>query len=401
MNREVNLTKRVLTDKGVRYCPIAPRARNGRVRADVVIVEGKEEKHTEGAYYIEWWQGAKRCRLSVGKDAVEADASRQRKEAELNAINNGIALPVEAKTEGKKSLSQAVKDYLEDVELKEKVNKPGNHGRHGTHGVYSTALEYFQESCHKVNLEDVERRDLLKYSVFLREKKDQAPQSVYNKFQIVISFLKAQGITKLVLKTDWPKFTPKKPEIYEKKDLDGLFAACDEEEKLWFEFFLGTGFREQEVIFCYKKDVNVDQHTVSVSAKPELNWSPKAYQERTIPISDELAESLKIWMEKSNPDCPLLFPTSGCKPKKDFLDCLKKIAIRGNVSYTKNYWRLHRFRSTFGTWCDWGHLGLGTIQERMGHKDVESTMRYLRSSRGKETRNKVNAIFNWRSRTEW
>src|SRR5712691_2921110 len=91
MNREVNVTKRVQTSKGPRYCPVVLSA-NGRVKPDVVLVNGKPERHTEGAYYLEWREGVKRVRLSVGKDAADASARRQRKEAELNAVNNGVAI---------------------------------------------------------------------------------------------------------------------------------------------------------------------------------------------------------------------------------------------------------------------------------------------------------------------
>src|SRR5258707_4440554 len=93
-NREVNLTKRVQTPHGWRYRRVLLSA-NGRVKPDVVVVNGKEERHSEGAYYLEWREGTKRVRLSVGKDPADASARRLRKEAELNAINNGVAvLPV-------------------------------------------------------------------------------------------------------------------------------------------------------------------------------------------------------------------------------------------------------------------------------------------------------------------
>jgi integrase/recombinase XerD len=74
MNREVNLTKRVLTAKGPRYCPVAFSA-NGRVKPDVVIIDGKPEHHPEGSYYLEWREGSKRVRLSVGK-MVTCDTPR-------------------------------------------------------------------------------------------------------------------------------------------------------------------------------------------------------------------------------------------------------------------------------------------------------------------------------------
>ncbi len=81
-SKEVNLTKRVQTSKGPRYCPVVL-STNGRVKPDLVIVNGQPERHPEGAYYLEWREGSKRVRLSVGKDAADAVARRLRKEAEL------------------------------------------------------------------------------------------------------------------------------------------------------------------------------------------------------------------------------------------------------------------------------------------------------------------------------
>jgi len=55
------------------------------MKSDVVVVNGNEVRHLEGAYYVEWREGSKRVHLSVGKDAADASA-RLRKESELNAI---------------------------------------------------------------------------------------------------------------------------------------------------------------------------------------------------------------------------------------------------------------------------------------------------------------------------
>lgn len=78
MHREVNLTKRVQTSAGMRYCPVILSA-NGRVKPDAVLVNGKPERHPEGAYYIEWHDNGRRRRLSVGKDAADASSMRLRK----------------------------------------------------------------------------------------------------------------------------------------------------------------------------------------------------------------------------------------------------------------------------------------------------------------------------------
>jgi integrase/recombinase XerD len=380
MNKVVKLTKRVHTSKGLRYCPVVI-ALNGRVKPDWVKVNGNQERHPEGAYYIEWCVGSKRVRLSAGKDAANASSDRQRKESELNAVNNGITV-VPKNGDGHRSFAASVADYLADVKL---THKPRSYA------AYNTALAYFMESCHKINLEDIDRRDLLKFSAFLRDEKNQAPRTVYNKFEHAMTFLKAQGIRGLVGKNDWPRFTEEEPDVYEQEELNTLFAVCDPEERLWYEFFLMTGMREQEVMYTYWSDVNLTASTVRVSHKPDRGWTPKAYKEREIPIPAKLAKSLKAWKAKSAKTCSLVFPTSGCNPKLNFLDDLKAVAERANLD-KENFW-LHKFRATFATWSLWKGVDLRTVQLWMGHKDIESTMRYLKPSRSQATHDKVNEIF--------
>jgi integrase/recombinase XerD len=380
-NREVNLTNRVQTAHGWRYCRVLLSA-NGRVKPDAVIVSGKQERHPEGAYYLEWHEGPKRVRLSVGKDPADASARRQRKESELNALNNGVIVVPETGDNGHRSLAAAVSGYLEETKLTKKPK---------TVAAYTTALNYFTESCPKLFLEDIDRKDLLKFCAFLRDDKKQAPRSCWNKFANVMSFLKANGIRGLVKKNDWPRYTEEEPEMYELEELDKLFKACDAEEQLWYELFLMTGMREQEVMYTYWSDVNFAAATVRVSHKPDRGWTPKAYKEREIPIPENLVKSLKAWKTKADKMCGLVFPTAGCNPKLDFLDCLKAVAERAKLD-EDNFW-LHKFRATFATRCLWAGVDLRTVQQWLGHSDMESTMRYLKPSRSQQVREKVNEIF--------
>ena len=376
----VNLTKRVQTAHGMRYLPVAI-SPNGRVKPDVVLVNGGEERHPEGAYYLEWRENGKRVRLSVGKDAADASAKRQRKVSELDALNHGVTVVPDGQN-GHRSLSAAVAEFLDETKLAKKPK---------THSAYSTALNYFLESCPKLQVEDVDRKDLLKFSAFLRDEKEQSPRSVYNKFEIVMTFLKAQGIRGQVGKNDWPRFVEEEPEVYEKEELDTLFAKCDAKERLWFEFFLMTGMREQEVMHCSWADINLARGTVTVRFKPEYGFSPKNYKEREIPIPAKLVSSLKVEKEKREKSCGLVFPTAGCRPKLDFLDILKAVAERAKLDKAK-FW-LHKFRATFATWSLWAGVDLRTVQQWLGHSDMESTMRYLKPSQSQKVREKVNEIF--------
>jgi integrase len=149
--------------------------------------------------------------------------------------------------------------------------------------------------------------------------------------------------------------------------------------------------REQEVMYTYWSDVNLAASTVRVSHKPDRGWTPKAYKEREIPIPAKLVKSLKAWKAKSEKTCNLVFPTAGCNPKLDFLDGLKAVAERAKLD-KENFW-LHKFRATFATWSLWAGVDLRTVQQWLGHSDMESTMRYLKPSRSQHVRDKVNEIF--------
>jgi hypothetical protein len=126
--------------------------------------------------------GGKGQSVSAFCDAADANAQLTRKTAELSAINNGV--PVTPPKDGGESLIASIAEYLEETKLTKKPK---------TLSAYSTALAYFQESCHKMNVSDIDRKDLLKFIVFLRDEKGQSPRSVYNKFESVMTFLKTQG----------------------------------------------------------------------------------------------------------------------------------------------------------------------------------------------------------------
>ena len=381
MHRQCNVTKRVRTAKGLRYCPVVI-AGNRRIIPDLVLVNGNRERHPEGAYYLEWRENGRRVRVSVGKDAADASVRRFRKEAELNAMNAGVTVVPENGNNGQRSITAAIAEYLEETRINKKPR---------TFAAYSTALGYFVESCSKTYLADIDRKDLLRFCGFLREEKEQAPRSIHNKFEIVMAFLKANGIRGLVGKRDWPRYVEEEPEIYSKAELETFFAACDPQEKLWYEFFLMTGEREQEVMYTYWSDIKFAESIVRVTHKPDRSWTPKTYKEREIPVPAKLLKVLRAWKAKSEQTCNLVFPTAGSNPKLDFLDCCKAIAERAGLN-PEGFW-LHKYRATFATWALWAGVDLRTVQQWLGHSDIESTMRYLKPSRSRQVRQKVNEIF--------
>jgi len=219
------------------------------------------------------------------------------------------------------------------------------------------------------------RNDLLAFKVYLRDKKDQTDRSQWNKFASVMSFLKSNGIRGLVGKNDWPTFTENPVSIYTQDELDAFFTACTETENLWFQFFLKTGMREQETMHVSWPDIEFEKKIVTVRENRQFGWTPKAYKGRQIPIPSELVALLKTWREKSDKKCGLVFPTTGCQPKQNFLDECKAIAERAGLNKADFY--LHKFRATRATELLRKGMDIKSVQKILGHSDMESAMRYL------------------------
>jgi integrase len=338
-----------------------------------VLVAGQEIEAPEPKpYYLDFLQGGRRKRLAAGKTAVEAQAAADQQikvlTAHKTAADAGIILPQTKFVAGSRLLREAVDTYLLEIQA---------HKKKKTYSAYKTALTYFLESCHKHNLEDIVRTDMLHFITHLR-KNGQSDRSVANKFENVMTFLKQQKITGLIGKGDWPKFTEEEPECYTQEELDKFFAKCTETETVWFEFFNKTAMREQEVMHVSWADIDFERSVVTVRENKRFDWKPKAYKGRFIPIDKTLLGLLKTWKEKTySSSCGLVFPTTGCKPKQDFLDECKAIAKRAGL--TDFY--LHKFRATRATlWLQAG-IDIKSVQQMLGHSDLESTMRYLGGQR--------------------
>lgn len=280
---QVNITKRIDTTEGNRYCPVVV-GPNGRIKPDWVMVNDRQEKHPEGAYYLDWNEDGRRRRMSVGTDAGSAYNSRVRKQRELDAIAAELIVSNPIENDSRLRIRSAVDDFLEEVQLSRQRK---------TWRGYCVSLSYFQESCDKSFLEEIERRDLLRFAAFLRETKKLSPRTVHNKFADVLTFLQAQGMPKLIGKNDHPRFIEQEVDIYEDDELSKLHAICSPYHSTLYDFLLMSGFREQEAMHVLWSNVRFKANIIEMRWKPQFNWTPKAYKEREVPIPDELLEILE------------------------------------------------------------------------------------------------------------
>jgi integrase/recombinase XerD len=395
----VNLTKYVKVrgdaSETWRFCPVV-RTGNGRIRPDYILIDGQPELHKEGAYYIEWYIDGRRHRESVGKNSSEAFAAAERRAQMLRNQALGIEIVGEHKRVGT-TLAEACREFLEETR---------QHHRPKTYSQYKTALEYFRQSCPEKPLCNVERADVMGFMGFLSDK-GLARRTIWTKVQVVVSMLKANGITKLIRKRDWPRYTETEPEIYTGEEIETFLSHCNSWKRVLFEFFWMTGFREGEVMHVTWPDIDLGNHVVRVKAKPKLGFIPKDWEEREVPIPDRLLNSLRHHKAAAPANHSLVFATCNGQLVHNFLRQCKSIAWRAGLNcglcdtgeghcakgpYCQS-WFLHKFRATFATMHLRAGVDLTTVQTWMGHKDLESTMRYLKPARDKEALQKVNATF--------
>lgn len=376
-----------------------------RVRRDHVRVSGKDETHPEGSYFIEWWNAGKRRRESAGADAQDAADKARVKEAQLTAERNGIVptAPEPVAKPDRTPLPSALDKYLEYVQYHRSLR---------TFRTYRPILQSFKTFCPKTYVQDVNRQDLLDFATHCI-KLGQKGKSIYNKLVVISQVMKENGKGKLLSGGDWPSFVGTVRPIYEDAELTKLFKACSPSEEIRFKFYLMSGFRDAEGRFVTWRDVDFKHLAVRVTAKPHWGFQPKNWDEREVPVPQKLISMLKKFRpENASADDPL-FPSGTGKPDGGMLEKLKMIAFRaklncGHCSVTHKLedgtvrtnrcnagpyctrWFLHKFRHTYATRLLQDGIDIRTLQQWMGHRDIASTMVYLKGARNSDVQARIN-----------
>jgi len=285
------------------------------------IIHNGQSVHAPGTFVLEWYEAGKRQRKSLTESTHEAQDALRKKRQTLEARAHGLTVVEGPGAKGKTSLEAAVREYLEEVQLNR---------AHKTHLAYKRALEMLvaaNPGCDFV--QDLERRNLMVNFIRAMQEAGLGDRTQNNLFGAVVTFLHANQHP-VVTRKDAPDYTETGIETYSAEELGQLFGACTADERLVFQFFLGTGCREREVMFATWKDVELTAGTFTVKAKPAMGFKPKDSEERTIPIPSSLVRDLKAL--KATSKSLLIFPNGQGRPNGHLLRDLKEVAKRGKLN---------------------------------------------------------------------
>lgn len=374
--------------------------RNGRIVRDHVLIAGHDEHHCEGSYYLEWYEHGRRFRKAVAAFATVAEAARL-KAIEVEALKAGvISRPAQPAAINKNGigLAEAVDQYLAMVQAQRS---------HRTYISYRYTLkQLLVPSFKKASAEDVVREDILAFMARCYEL-GLGHRTVYDKLVVVLQFFKRQGKSGLVTSSDWPRYVEKIRPIYEPEEIQAMLTQARGDEAIFLKFMLASGFRDQEAQHVCWRDLDIRHSHVRVTAKALWDFRPKNWEERVVPLPSALIDQLRRLKETRNAlPAQLLFPNKRGNPNSENDTIVKRVADRAKLNcgqcVTKHgnrcakgpychHFFLHKFRHTFATEHLRHGVDIRTLQTWLGHRDIQSTMVYLKGVQSKDALAKVNA----------
>jgi integrase/recombinase XerD len=243
-------------------------------------------------------------------------------------------------------------------------------------------LEYFPE---KKTIDDLKDTDIEEFT-YQQSLNGLKTSSIARRITVLKNFflfLDTEGIKKGLVK---PIIMPKRekvlPVYLTVEEVDRLMAAPNINkpnqlrDKAMIETMYSSGLRVSELINLQLKQINVDEHIITVIGKGK--------KERSIPIRDESIKFLRMYItevrNKGNIiDKNYVFLNRSGKrlSRQYFFGCIKKYAKECGI--TKDI-HPHTLRHSFATHLLENGADLRAVQEMLGHTKVETTQLYTHLS---------------------
>ena len=396
---DVNLKKRVKLNGKWQFVAI-PRAKDKFILTHI-LVNGQQVRSTTGMFHLDWRADGKRHQPSVGPDPREALEQYRNQSYALSHGEGSVLLPKPLKESRGTLIVDAIDSYLLDVKATKSL---------ATLRDYRPSLNWFLKSTAKEYVQDLDRQDMMNLFTLGRELGLQQ-KTINKRVTTIINSMNRAGAKIELLKGDWPRLTKTQIETYRLEELSAFFAACDTKDRMLFQVFLCSGFRHMEAATLTWEDINWIEGSLSVTAKTDIGFHPKTYEERSVPIPRALVKALRAYSKTHH--TRFVFPTEPHPTRMDIggegvdgkmLETCKEIAYRAGLNCGKckvskmgsckqaascSGWYLHKFRHTFATNMLRSGLDIKTVQILMGHQRITTTERYLQGLRLNELRDKV------------
>lgn len=396
--KQPRLLRKVKIDGVWRFAAV-PIAKSGRIDFEHVRYKGQLIACSTGTFHLDFRDANGRRKPTIGDDPADVRRvlATQAHVLELRRLGveaEDVPEISERQNVSGPALASIVRDFRE--------RPPARLGRKSA-ASYRLALEQFVEWARArrvTHLSQVTAELLERWAGDMRATLDAS--TVVNRATIVAVELRARGADVELERARLPKVTKRVRAMYSAEILDAFFAACNDREWLTYQTFLQSGMREREVACLGDEDVDEARSVLRVTRKPHLGFDLKNHEEREVRVPRWLTVKLLAYMRAASGRGGLVLGTlmkngtkTGGKPDKKLLIKLKTIALRAGLNCGQcagtwegkpvtcathpvcDRWFLHKFRHTYARQALRDGMDLVTLQGQLGHKDLETTRKYL------------------------
>jgi integrase len=180
------------------------------------------------------------------------------------------------------------------------------------------------------------------------------------------------------------KVTKKLPTVLNKAQVDLLVGTAEEgsDEHLAILIAAHAGLRHREILHLKGSDVDYLKGFIRVTAKPEVNWTPKSHEEREIPLTlnGRLMEALAWRASRRGGPNRWLFPGWRGRPRCNLQCEVQDVFKRSGLYVQEDKPGLHMLRRTWASRMLESGVDINTVRELGGWSNLDILLRYLRSS---------------------
>jgi site-specific recombinase XerD len=281
------------------------------------------------------------------------------------------------------SYDQAVKEFLDYVQHYRGYSPL-------TVRAYGTDLRMFREFLESrlgrvPSPAEIKREQIIQFGV---SRKGAAPLTLRRKYACLASlfgFLQDMGYLQgnPARRLPLPRVSEYVPVFLSEEMAQQLIAAADTPwTKAAVVLLLSTGIRRSEAVGITLDDLNLEERQLLIRGKGD--------KERVVPLTDQVVEAIQAYLpHRTKTQSRHLFvsawkghPIHGRCINRMLKIVIEKAGLAGQGITP------HKLRHTFATHLIRNGVDIRTVQELMGHSELETTAKYLHS----DTRTKQTAV---------
>lgn len=248
--------------------------------------------------------------------------------------------------------------------------------------------EFLQKYEHILDVEEIERDDIIKYIDSLKRKK-LSKQSIARKIIAIKDFHKylqeENSIKNPAELIDSPKTDKTLPVVLTQEEVEKMIDSVKGDDpislrnKAMIELLYGCGLRISELLSLQTKDIHLNEAYLIIVGKGN--------KERMVPVGEMAILAVRRYLTKgfleiSPSNGKLLFYNYQKKPlsRQSVFKFIKKLAADNGI--TKEI-SPHTLRHSYATHLLEGGTDLRVVQELLGHEDIATTQIYTHIDKSK------------------